>query len=71
MAATCDMNHGQSTLSCRLRTFFHNVGEKAGQYRTYLTTIHELEELTDEDLAKRGIERPMIRSIAYRQAYEI
>jgi len=69
MAATCDMNHGHPTMSCRLRAFFHDLGEKAGKYRVYLTTIHELEELSDQDLADRGIARPMIRSIAHREAY--
>ena len=40
------------------------------RYRTYRQTLEELSELSDRELSDLGLSRSMLRSIAYRAAYD-
>lgn len=53
----------------RLSGFVGAVSQRYTRYKTYRTTLDELEALSDRDLADLGIARSMIRSIAYQAAY--
>lgn len=45
------------------------LATRAAQYRTFRTTLSELEGLTDRDLADLGVHRADIRGIARDAAY--
>ncbi|MDD9978446.1 MAG: DUF1127 domain-containing protein [Boseongicola sp.] len=49
---------------------FGGLTQRVRRYRTYRQTVEELERLTDRELTDLNISRSMIRSIAYRAAYD-
>jgi len=49
---------------------FGDIAERIARYRTYRTTLNELQTLSDRDLSDLGISRGEMRSIAYRAAYD-
>jgi len=48
---------------------FGDVAERIARYRTFRTTLNELQTLSDRDLTDLGISRSNVRSIAYDAAY--
>ena len=46
-----------------------NVAQNRAQRGVYLETLHELETMSDRDLADIGISRVQIKDIAYEAAY--
>lgn len=54
----------------RISTFFRGVAKRVSQYRVYRTTLGELEMLNDRELADLGLNRSVLRSVAYQSAYE-
>ena len=54
----------------RLSGLMGALSARYTRYKTYRVTLDELEALSDRDLADLGIARSMIRSIAYKAAYD-
>lgn len=50
--------------------FLSGIGQRFARYKTYRTTLNELERLSDHELADLGLSRAQLRSIAYKSAYE-
>lgn len=46
------------------------LAERFARYRTYRTTLNELAQLTDRELADMGMHRADIRTIAHEAAYK-
>lgn len=60
-------------LENRLKTgegFIGGLTKRFANYKTYRTTLEELQNLSDRELADLGIHRSTLRSIAYRAAYD-
>lgn len=53
-----------------LSVFFANLAEKWRQYRVYRTTVNELMDLSDRELADLGLNRSMIRRVAIEASRE-
>ena len=49
--------------------FVNGLRDRVARYQTYRRTFDELENLSDRELSDLGIHRSMIRSVAYRSAY--
>ena len=64
-----NVNHGSRELAPRFAGLFGGISRRFTQYRTYRTTLDELEALSDRELADLGIARTMLRSVAYQAAY--
>lgn len=47
-----------------------NLAERFAQYRIYRTTLNELAQLTDRELADMGIHRADIRTITHEATYK-
>lgn len=54
-----------------LTTMLGSGKESAARRRLYLKTLHQLERMTDRDLADINISRLQIRDVAYEAAYGI
>ena len=78
----CVLNNMSSKMSTYTETFFGgtsltsgfaafraNVAEKAAKRKIYRTTMSELQNLSNRDLADLGISRSMIKGIALEAAY--
>lgn len=48
---------------------FGDIAERIARYKTYRSTLNELQTLTDRELIDLGIARADVRSIAYQAAY--
>lgn len=53
----------------RVTDMFRAASERMAQYRTFRTTVNELEALDARELADLGLHRSMIVSIAREAAY--
>lgn len=65
-----NMNHESREFAPRLAGLFGGISRRYAQYRTYRTTLNELESLSDRELADLGLARTMLRSVAYKAAYD-
>jgi len=54
----------------RLPSLFSGIAKKVSQYRVYRNTLSELQMLGDRELADLGLNRSVLRSVAYKSAYE-
>ena len=54
----------------RLAALRADWAERWAAYTTYRTTVRELSDLSDRELADLGLNRSNIRSIAYEAAYK-
>lgn len=52
------------TLADRFSAYAAQIADAYAQHKVYKTTYHELQELTNRELADLGIHRSMIKSIA-------
>ena len=64
-----NVNHAPAQAP-RFAGMFGGISRRFAQYKTYRTTLEELESLSDRDLADLGLSRSMLRSVAYKAAYE-
>ena len=57
------------TLAERFDTFRANFAEASAKRAVFRKTIHELDALSNRDLADLGIHRSTIKAVAYEAAY--
>lgn len=69
MAYVNSVRRVESGIASKITSIFHSLAERYAQARVYRTTVSEMSDLTDRDLADLGISRSMIHSIAYDAAY--
>ena len=60
-----------SALTERLTALRTDLSEKRAQRKIYRTTVRELGELSNRELADLGLSRGTIRSVAYEAAYGV
>jgi len=65
-----NVHPGSRDLAPRFAGLFGGISRRYAQYRTYRTTLDELEALSNRELADLGISRTMLRAVAYQAAYE-
>ena len=65
-----NVNHESRELTPRFAGLFGGIKRRYAQYRTYRTTLDELDSLSDRELADLGLARTMLRSVAYKAAYD-
>ena len=66
-----DTTHAHAHHGLNISGMVHTVVERVQKYRKYRETLNELSALGDHELADLGLNRSMVRSIAYRAAYDI
>ena len=54
----------------RVSSYFGGITKRVSQYRVYRNTLAELQMLGDRELADLGLNRSVLRSVAYKSAYE-
>lgn len=57
------------SLRSRIANFFAQLAERREQYLVFRATLHELNNLSDRELADLGLARANIRSIAWESTY--
>ncbi|GGH30178.1 protein of unknown function [Cribrihabitans marinus] len=70
MAATSDFSAAKSLEASGFATLLDNLVTRFTQYRLYRQTVNELSELSNRELDDLGLNRSMIRRVAYQAAYE-
>lgn len=65
-----DVIHASRDLAPRFAGLFGGISRRYAQYKTYRTTLEELETLSDRELSDLGLHRSMLRAVAYKAAYE-
>ena len=65
-----DTTHAPARHLPLISGLFHDLAERVQRYNRYRTTLDELNQLGDHELADLGLNRSMVRSVAYRAAYE-
>lgn len=71
MAHNSTITHAGSTgWSARLTDFFADLRTRFERRKVYRETLSELRALEDRDLADLGLNRTMLKRIAYQAAYE-
>ncbi|MDJ0821299.1 MAG: DUF1127 domain-containing protein [Paracoccaceae bacterium] len=63
--------HGQSGLSARLAALTADLRARFARRQVFRTTVRELSALSDRELADLGLNRSVIRRVAYQAAYEV
>lgn len=69
MAHATDIRVARTSLIERFTAHRAELVTRIKNYRTYRTTVNELSDLSDRELADLGLTRSMIRGIAYNAAY--
>lgn len=69
MAYASDVRASGLTLSQRIAGIRAAIADRLAKRAVYLTTLRELAQLTDRDLADLGIHRSAIKGIAADAAY--
>lgn len=69
MAYITDTRIAGSSLLAPFRDAFTQLVETAAKRRVYRTTLNELSNLSNRELADLGFSRGQLRSIAYETAY--
>ncbi|EAQ46227.1 hypothetical protein MED193_07529 [Roseobacter sp. MED193] len=70
MAAVNQIATPKSVLSFLPTAWFDELSTKFARYRLYRETYNELSELSGRELADLGLNRSMIKRLAYQAAYE-
>ena len=65
-----DMTISHVARNGRFAAALQNVSERIARYRLYRTTLNELNALGNRELADLGLNRSMLRSVAYKTAYD-
>ncbi|AZQ66302.1 DUF1127 domain-containing protein [Silicimonas algicola] len=68
--STVNVNHDARDLATGLPGIIGGMRRRYAQYRTYRTTLDELQSLTDRELSDLGLHRSALRGVAYKAAYE-
>lgn len=61
----------QGGLAARITTLTHDIRARLQRRRVYRQTYRELSALSTRELSDLGLNRSMIRRIAYQAAYEL
>lgn len=69
MATVSNIRSIEAGIVERTVALFKFAADRYARYTVYRTTLNELSELTDRDLADLDISRSMIKRIAYEAAY--
>ena len=64
-----DVTHAPARHFPEVSTLFHSLADRVQKYRKYRQTVRELSVLGDHELTDLGLNRSMLRSVAYRAAY--
>ena len=70
MAATSDFSAAKSLEASGFAIMLDNLVTRFNRYRLYRQTVNELSDLTNRELEDLGLNRSMIRRVAYQAAYE-
>ncbi|OIQ42605.1 MAG: hypothetical protein BM560_00005 [Roseobacter sp. MedPE-SWde] len=70
MAAVNQIATPKSVFSFLPTAWFDELSTKFARYRLYRETYNELSELSGRELADLGLNRSMIKRLAYQAAYE-
>lgn len=70
MAAVNQIATPKSVFSILPTAWFDALSTKFARYRLYREAYNELSELSGRDLADLGLNRSMIKRVAYQAAYE-
>lgn len=70
MAAAYQIATPKAALSTSPMAWVKELGTKFARFRLYRQTVNELSSLTSRELADLGLNRSMIKRIAYQAAYE-
>ncbi|MEP4038056.1 DUF1127 domain-containing protein [Pseudophaeobacter sp.] len=70
MAAVNQIATPKSVFSALPTAWIDELSTKFTRYRLYRQTYNELSELTGRELADLGLNRSMIKRVAYQAAYE-
>ena len=65
-----DTTHASAHHLPQVSGLFHKLADRVQRYRRYRATLVELNMLGEHELADLGLNRSMVRSVAYRAAYE-
>ena len=69
MAYVSEIRAAHLGLGERFVAMMASFAERKARYTQYRTTVNELSQLTNRDLADIGLNRSQIKSIAYEHAY--
>lgn len=70
MAAVNQISTHKAVFSGNALNWIEELRVKFANYRLYRQTVNELNELTMRELADLGLNRSMIKRVAYQAAYE-
>lgn len=70
MAYTQATQGSAGATGARAASFFAAIAERVRRYRIYRQTLAELQTLSPRELADLGLSVSMLRSCAYKAAYE-
>ena len=65
-----NVNHDARDMAPGLSGILGGFRRRYAQYRTYRTTLDELQSLNDRELSDLGLHRSALRGVAYKAAYE-
>lgn len=72
MAYATDLNtRSQNSFGARLSSMLIDIRARFARRNVYKTTFRELASLSDRELSDLGLNRTMIRRVAYQAAYEM
>ena len=69
--AMSDITYTPAARTGRFASAYRSVVERIAKYRLYRRTLSELDALDNRELADLGMNRSMLRSIAYKTAYNV
>ncbi|MCV6593616.1 MAG: DUF1127 domain-containing protein [Silicimonas sp.] len=65
-----DMTVSPTVRNGRFAGLFSNLADRIARYKLYRRTLEELYSLDSRELADLGMNRSMLRSVAYKTAYD-
>lgn len=66
-----DMTISPVVRNGRIAALYQDVANRVARYRLYRNTLNELTALGDRELADLGLNRTMLRRVAYKAAYDV
>lgn len=69
--ATQITTQSQNGLNARFATLLTNLRARLARRKIYTQTLRELQSLSNRELADLGLNRSIIRRVAYQAAYEV
>ncbi|WP_425098609.1 DUF1127 domain-containing protein [Tropicibacter sp. S64] len=71
MAYASDVTRAPSALGSLLSTLTVDIRARLARRKVFNTTYRELASLSDRELSDLGLNRTMVRRVAYQAAYEM